>query len=70
MVSCGGRGLDGFVGFLTIEDEKEKRGRRMLRGLTRAFGFWLVHGIDFDGHVFGMEVQALLALTGFGLLVF
>lgn len=58
------------VGFLTIEDEKEKRGRRMLRGSGRVFGSGPVHGIDFDGHVFGMEVQALLALTGLGLLVF
>ncbi|MCD7111918.1 hypothetical protein LRX75_23105, partial [Rhizobium sp. DKSPLA3] len=62
--------LMGCVGFLTIEDEKEKRGRRMLRGSERAFGLLTVHGIDFDGHVFGMEVQALSALRGFGFAVF
>ena len=54
---------DVSVGFLTIEDEKEKRGRRMLRGLDGAFGLLTVQGIDFDGHVFGMEVQALSAFT-------
>lgn len=58
------------VCFLTIEDEKEKRGRRTLRGSDGAFGLLTVHGIDFDGHVFGMEVQALSALTDLGSLVF
>ena len=54
---------DVSVGFLTIEDEKEKRGRRKLRGRWKGFGLEIVHGIDFDGHVFGMEVQALSAFA-------